>query len=250
MNIMADETKNNGFVPFLFGRKPIYTSIERFDPDFPEEIISEVTSALVIHNENMLAMEYLYWYRRGITPVNEREKEIRPEINNKINVAYADEICTFKNGYFLTDNTTYIAREDDTEISDKVKTFNEYVYRSGKHLADNKVVNWFHTVGKADLFVRSNDDPDVPFKAYALDPRCAFVAVSSDPSARPVYGGYMVKDGDEIRVSLWDDTNVYTLVGAKTGQYATPDKEVAFSVSAVIDRQPNPLGRVPIIEYY
>ena len=248
---MADNIdKTKDFEPFLFGRRPILTSFERFDPGKPSEIIAEVNEALTIQDENLLAMDYLYWFRRGMTPVLLKTKDIRPEVNNKINVAYADEICTFKNGYFLTAPTSYIARNDDDDTSERVNDLNEYIYRSGKLNADNKLVDWFHTVGKADLFVKANDDPEKPFVAYALDPRSAFVAKSLDPSGRPVYGGYAVKRGDTVEVSLWDDTNVYTLIGAKTEEFATPEREYAYSVSAVTKVEPNPLGRVPIIEYY
>lgn len=249
---MADKTNkdDNGIFAFLHGRMPILTSIERFDPNDEEFIIQEANTALDIHNANLLSMEYLYWYRRGITPVENKVKEIRPEVNNKINVAYADEICTFKNGYFCTQPIFYTARNDEEETSKKVDELNEYLYRSGKQLADNKVVDWFHTVGKADLFVRNNDDKDIPFVAYALDPRCAFVAKSLDPSGRPVYGGYVVKKDDNIVLSLWDDSNVYTLGGTKTTKTATPMPEYTYTVTNVIKVEPNPLGKVPIIEYY
>ena len=243
-----DKTKDAS--PLLFGRLPILTSIERFDPSNEAEILTEVNEAFGIHSQNLMAMEYLYWYRRGLTPVLAKEKQIRPEVNNKINVAYADEIVTFKNGYFLTQSAFYTARNDEDEVSEKVNTLNEYLYRSGKQLADNKIVDWFHTVGKADLFVKANDDKDKPFLAYALDPRCAFVAKSLDPSGRPVYGVYAVKKGDEVIISVWDDTNVYTLQGTKSGKYVTPAPEYAYTASAVVDVKPNPLGRVPIIEYY
>lgn len=250
---MADNQNNKdaqGIFPFLHGRMPILTSIERFDPNDEAFIIQEANTALDIHNANMISMEWLYWFRRGMTPVDYKEKLIRPEVNNKITVNYADEICTFKNGYFCTQPIFYTARNDEEETADKVDELNEYLYRSGKQLADNKVVDWFHTVGKADLFVKSNDDKDIPFVAYALDPRCAFVAKSLDPSGRPVYGGYVVKKGDDIELSLWDDTNVYTLGGTKTTKTATPMPEYTYTVTTVIKKEPNPLGKVPIIEYY
>ena len=246
----TQDTNKNGIFPFLYGRMPILTSIERFDPNDRPFIIQEVNEALSIQGANILSMDYLYWYRRGMTPVEAKEKKIRPEVNNKINVAYADEICTFKNGYFCTQPIFYTARNDEDEVSEKVDKLNEYLYRSGKQLADNKVVDWFHTVGKADLFVKSNDDKDIPFLAYALDPRCAFVARSLDPSARPVYGGYVVKKGDNIEVMVSDDTNTYTLGGTKTVKTATPAPEYLYTVTDILKVEPNPLGKVPIIEYY
>ena len=251
---MADEytntTENAGIATGLYGRLPIWTSVERFDPSRPGELLAEINEALTIHGMNLLAMDYLYWYRRGITPVLGREKDIRPEINNKINVGFADEICTFKDGYFMTKPSFYVARDEGKGIADDVKTLNDFLYRSGKHKADNKVVDWFHTVGKGNLFIRANDDPKKPFTVDALDPRSVFIARSLMPGGRVAYGGYTVKRGDELMLSIWDDTNVYTLSGTKTGQFATPEKEFSYTATAVVDVQPNPLGAVPIVEYY
>lgn len=236
--------------PFLCGRLPIWTGIERFNPEDEAAILTEVNEALSIHAANIMAMDYLDWYRRGMTPVSARKKEIRPEINNRINVAYADEIVTFKNGYFLQSDCFYVSRSDDKEVADKVKTLNEYLYRSGKQQADNKLVNWFHTVGKADLFIKANDDKDVPFLAYALDPRSAFVAKSLAPGNRPVYSGYGVKDGDNLKMSLSDDTNTYTLLCTKTDEAPAPYPDFPYVASEIISVEPNPLKAVPIIEYY
>ena len=247
---MADEKTIDLTQPLLYGRLPIFTSIERFDPSRPDEIIAEVNEALGIHSQNLMAMEYLYWYRRGVTPILGKTKTVREEINNKINVNHAAEIVDFKNGYFLTQPAFYVSRKEGDEVADDVEKLNEYLYRSGKQQADNKLVDWFHTVGKADLFVRANDDPDVPFKAFALDPRSAFVAKSLTPDARPVYGVYTVKKGDTVSIQVWDDTNVYTIEGTKTDRYATPQPEYLVCATDIVDIQPNPLGRVPIIEYY
>ena len=253
---MADEIlvneneKASGIATGLYGRLPIWTSIERFDPEKTDAVLAEVNSALTIHGENVVAEDFLYWYRRGMTPVLGRTKEIRPEINNKVNVALAESVVSFHNGYFMTKPAFYVSRTAESGIDDDVKLLNDYLYRSGKHKADNKVIDWFHTVGKGDIFIRSNDDPKKPFVVDALDPRNAFVARSSSPDGKVVYGGYTVKQGDNLLISVWDDTNVYTLEGAKTQKTATPEKESLFTATRVVDVRPNPLGAVPIVEYY
>ena len=249
-NCEHETTKNNEIASYLVGRLPIYTSIERFSPARLDEIVFEVNAALSIHVENLIAMEYLYWYRRGITPILAKKKVVRDEINNKINVNHAEEIVDFKNGYFYTQPCNYVSRKEGVEVSDKVDKLNEYLYRSGKHAADNKMVDWFHTVGKANLFVRSNDDPDTPFKAFALDPRSAFIARSMEPGNRPVYAVHTVVQGDKLYVDVWDDTNVYRLNGTVRGRLATPFPDYECTVYEVVDVKPNPLKRIPIIEYY
>ena len=241
----------DNIIPFFTGRKPIWTSFERFNPDDPKEMIEELNSALTIHVENLVAMERLYWYRRGVTPIYGRTKVSRKEINNKICVNHAEEICTFKDGYFYTQPCNYVSRKEGEEVTEKVNKLNEFLYKSGKHTADNKVVDWFHTVGKGDLFVQSNDDDEKPFVAYALDPRSAFVARSLKPDGRPVYGVHTVIQGkNKVVLDVWDDSYVYTVTGTYKGELATAYPNYECTAIEVTDKKPNPLKRVPIIEYY
>lgn len=233
----------------LHGRLPIFTSIEGFSPDRTDEIIREVNAALSVHGENLTQMEYLYWYRRGVTPIYNKTKDIRPEINHKVTASIAGSICDFKNGYFLTQPATYIPRKGREETADEVAELNEYLYRSGKHDADNKLVDWFHTVGKADLFVQSTDDPEMPFAVYALDPRSAFVVRSTAPGNRPVFAGYVVLSGDTLYVDVWDKRNRYRIQGGKLGDMTSPFSNFLTSAMEIVDVAPNPLGEVPIIEY-
>ena len=234
---------------FLYGRLPIYTTIDGFDPERPEEIIAEVNEALSVHTMNLIAMEYLYWYRRGATPIYAKTKQVRPEINHKISENLYGSIVDFKNGYFLTQDATYIPRKDEPDITDKVKQLNEYLYVSGKLQADNEVVDWFHTVGKGDLFVEANDDPEVPYKAYALDPRTAFVVKSLKAGNPVVYGVHCVTKDGKLYLDVWDKNNVYKLFGTVTGRLATPTPDYLCTASSVLDVKPNILGEIPIIEY-
>lgn len=249
---MTENTNENREIcSYLVGRLPIYTSIEgAFNPARTGEIVAEVNEGMSIHVQNLIAMEYLYWYRRGVTPIWARTKTVRDEINNKINVNHAEEIVDFKNGYFMTQPSFYVSRKEGEENADKVGLLNEYLFRSGKQIADNKLVDWFHTVGKADLFVRSNDDPEVPFKAYALDPRSVFVARSMNPGNEPVYAVHTVVQGDRLLIDVWDKQNVYRLNGTVMGRLTTPYPNYIATATEVIDVKPNPLKRIPIIEYY
>lgn len=234
----------------LYGRLPIYTSIERFDPEDHMAIVAEVNEALSIHVQNLIAMEYLYWYRRGMTPIYARTKEVRPEINNKISENHAGEIVDFKNGYLLTQPAFYTSRKEDESTTEKVNLLNEYLYRSGKQTVDNELVDWFHTVGKADLFIKSNDDEEVPFITHAVDPRSAFVVKSMDVGGEPVYAVHSVVRGKELILDVWDKYNVYTLRGTTTGKLTTPTPNYTCTASEVISVKENPLGEVPIIEYF
>ena len=251
MSETTTDTSNTSkdYSQFLYGRLPIFTSIDGFSPDNPLEIISEVNEALSIHCQNLLAMEYLYWYRRGITPIYAKTKTVRPEINHKVSVNIAEQIVDFKNGYFLAQPAFYTSRNDDANVAKEVKNLNEYLYRSGKQTADNDLVDWFHTVGKADLFIRSVDNPDVPYEAHALDPRSAFVVRSFRAGNPVVYGVNIAIRGEVLYLDVWDRYFVYRLLGTVTGKLTTPDCNYVCTATDVISVEPNPLGAVPIIEY-
>ena len=78
---MADENIRTGQETYvtgervLFGRRQIFCTVDDINED---NIISEVNSALSIHIQNLMDMEYLYWYRRGLQPILNRQKEVRP----------------------------------------------------------------------------------------------------------------------------------------------------------------------------
>ena len=175
----------------MFGRLDIYST---FDEITEDNVVEELNSALVFHIKNMLQEEFLYWYARGVQPILNRSKDIREDILNIVQVNTAASIVDFKNGYLITQPLTYVSRRKGVQT--KVKKLNEYLYRSGKQEVDNKVADWFHRVGKGVCFVEPSDDNEVPFTAYALDPRSAFVVYSLRPGNKPIMAvNFVTQDG-------------------------------------------------------
>ena len=232
----------------MFGRLDIYAS---YDDITPDNVISELNTALPYHVQNLLQEDFLYWYRRNVQPILNRTKEVRPEILNIVQENHADEICTFKNGYFLTQPCFYTARREG--VQSKIDKLNEFLYRSFKQEADNKVVDWFHTVGKGVLYVEPDreNDPEVPVHAYDLDPRSAFVAYSLRPGKEPVMGVNMVVQDDVAKFDVFTRKWIFHLSGGATGKMMTTQVNSNFLATAVnLDSyEPNPLGLIPIIEY-
>lgn len=232
----------------LFGRLDIYAATDEITED---NVIAEVNSALTYHIQNLLQEDFLYWYRRNVQPILSRTKDIRPEILNIVQENHAEEIVTFKNGYFLTQPATYIARNDKAQK--KVNKLNEYLYRSHKHQVDNEIVNWFHTVGKGVLYVEADRDGDKeePVHTYALDPRSAFVVYSLKPGKEPVMAVNFVVDGGVSRFDVFTKDAVYHLRGGATGRLMTTQVTHDFLATAISIEsvEPNYLGLIPIIEY-
>ena len=230
----------------MFGRLDIYAS---FDDITPENVKEELNSALTYHCLNMFQEEFLYWYRRGVQPILHRTKDVREDILNKVQENHADEIVAFKNGYFLTQPTSFVARRRGVQT--KLKKLNEYNYRSGKADADNTVMDWAHTVGKGVLYVEPTNDDGNPFKAYALDPRSAFVAYSLKPGKKPVMGVNMVTVDGKAKFDVYTDMWVFHLSGTFVGKMITTEMNHNYMATAVTldSYEPNVLGRIPIIEY-
>ena len=232
----------------LWGRLDIYASSDEITAD---NVVYELNTALPYHVQNLLQEDFLYWYRRNVQPILQRTKEVRPEIMNVVQENHADEIVAFKNGYFLTKPAFYVAR--DTGSQDKVNRLNEYLYRSYKHAADNKTVDWFHTVGKGVILIEPDrdNDPETPVHAYALDPRSAFVVYSLKPGNEPVMGVNMVVSDNTAKFDVFTKDSVFHLTGGATGKLMTAQVNSDFLATAVSVEsvEPNPLGLIPIIEY-
>lgn len=234
----------------LFGRVQLFTTTDEITRD---NVVDELNAILSFHFRNLMNEEYLYWYRRGVQPILNRKKTVRPEINNRVAENHAAEIVAFKNGYFLTQPAFYVSRREDATVNDKVKRLNEYLYLSGKQQADNKVVDWFHTVGVGNIFVEPVSDKKCPVRVYALDPRTSFVVYSRKPGNEPVMGVNVALQGevDGKTTALFDvftKKRVFTVMGTITGRIVTDVPIVGTAIDVVAERR-NMLGDIPIIEY-
>ena len=224
------------------GRTKIYTTTEVFND---ENIINEVVAALNIHLLNLAEEEYLYWYRRGVQPIENRKKQIREEINNKICENHSQEIVSFKDGYFLSEPAFYRSRKDSKKINNAIQRLNEYLYLSGKNEADNDIVDWFHTVGLGVCYVEAAD----PVKCYAIDPRQAFVVYSRRPGNEPVLGVNMVVSGKETLFDVFSKDRIWHLRGIGQAVKIDIKTPIVSMPQFIIDSEPNLIGEIPLIEY-
>lgn len=232
----------------LYGRRRIYSMSDVITAD---NVVNEVNNALIPHMANMKEEEYLYWYRRGMQPVLDRKKEIRPEICSKIVENDAEEIVTFKDGYFLTKPAAYVSLKEETEVTDKVKELNEFVRLSGKYSADNDAIDWFHTVGLGVLYIEPNNEPKSPFKVYSLDPRSSFVVYSMRPGNKPVMGINIVVQDKALVIDVFTKDTKFTLRGRPLNDdeltYGYNPDVTALSIEG--EPEPNTIGEIPIVEY-
>ena len=228
----------------LFGRLRVMVPYNEVDES---NIVERVNQCLALQNWNIFQEEYLYWYRRGVQPILRRTKEIRPEICNKVVINNADYVVTFKNGYFLTDPVSYVARKD--ENADKVAQYNEFIVASGKNQADNQTVDWFHTVGLGVQYLEPKPEKSRPVAVYSLDPRNAFVVYSMEPGNDPVMGIHAVTNGNEVTVDVITPNKRYKLYGLQDTKEPKPETPPPLMVTTIVSVENNPLGLIPMVEY-
>lgn len=196
----------------LFGRRVIYTDVPEINDG---NIIDVLQKALFIHLMNRADIDYLYRYYRGDQPILYREKEVRPEINNKVVENRANEIVSFKVGYLMGEPVQYVSRGDDETIAQGVTQLNDYVLSEDKPSKDKELADWWHICGTSYRMVLPDGEADVdedeaPFEIFTLDPRFSFVVYSTalgNPSMMGVK--YVLKEDGVLVFSCYTADHYY-----------------------------------------
>lgn len=202
-----------------------------------QNVVSILNRALPRHNENRNEINYLWRYYRGFQPILNREKDVRPEICNKIVENRANEIVSFKSGYLMGEPLQYVSRSTNgDDMADEINQLNEYVYAEEKFAKDKELADWFHICGTAFRMVlpdETGDEDEAPFEIYTLDPRFTFVVYNNGLGNKPVLGvKYVVDENGRIHYSCYSETEYFEIVD-----------------SVIIRHEGHVLGSIPIIEY-
>lgn len=219
----------------LFGRRVIYTDVTEVTAG---NVIDVLQKALFVHLQNQADIDYLYRYYRGDQPILSREKDVRPEINNKIVENRANEIVSFKVGYLMGEPVQYVSRSDDEGIAKSVMQLNDYVLSEDKPAKDKELADWFHICGTSYRMILPDDMADVeedeaPFEIFTLDPRFCFVVYSTALGNPPLMGvKYILKEDGTLVFSCYTQDHYYEV----------------NNTWAVLHSEPQYLG-IPIIEY-
>ena len=230
-----------------YGRRMILTDAPEITPSNVVEVLNK---ALPVYTSNRSDIQYLYNYYRGKQPIDDRVKEVRPEINNKVTVNRANEIVSFKTSYLLGEPIQYVSAGKDTTVVDKLNTLNGYMRMAGMPARDKELSDWLHICGVAYRLVLPNsesakDDSLPPFTAYTLDPRLSFVIRYSGIGNKILAGVVVTPREDKGPVySVYTDNALYTI---DFGAQLLPSGEDFNTVKPM----PTPLDLpcCPIIEY-
>ena len=221
---MASETRQ------LFGRRIIYTDAEEITA---ANVCDVLNKALYHHALNQADIQYLWDYYRGITPILNKQKEIRETINHKICVNRASEIVTFKKGYGFGEPIQYIRRGQDESLTDDINRLNEYMDLAGKQTADSRLAEWLFICGLGMRMALPGPDEEEPFQIFTLDPRYSFV-VRFNGLGEPVVMG--------VKIIMREN-------GAKIYSVYTRDRYFEIEDNQIRKESPHILRDVPIFEY-
>lgn len=216
----------------MFGRSELFTAKGQVTGSNLLEILTEVEST---HRTNVAEIDYLYRYMRGLQPILNREKEVRPEICNKIVENHALEIVSFKTGYEFGEPIQYVRRGEREGTAEKIDKLNLYMNSINKHKADKQLAEWAHIGGYGFRLTLPNQKKgDVPIESYVIDPRTAGIIKSNGFRRQPLLGFIEVTEEDGSLVKFcYTETMYYEVVNNASIRVA----------------QPHTIGFIPLTEY-
>lgn len=188
------ETNKNEKINF-HGRQIIYCSLKK-DELTPENIIKKFPEMLSIHFQNVAEIDYLDKYYRGIQPILNKTKTVRPDINNKVLVNHAYEIVEFKKSYVFGDPVQYVQKgeKDNNIINPEIALLNKFMESEDKSSKDKELAEWQYKIGTAYRWAEADDideEDDAPFEISIPDPRKVFVVYSTGINREQLFSVYI-----------------------------------------------------------
>ena len=222
----------------LFGRRTIYTDETEITR---ANILDVLQKALNVHSLNAEEERYLFDYYRGKQPIFNKEKSIRPEINNKIVENRANEIVSFETGYVFGEPVQYVNRGREA-ANDGLARLNEYMYIEDGETKHKKLGDDMAISGVGYKVAIPNDnyiDGEAPFKLYVPNPANTFVVYHNGLDETPLMGVFVTQRENNLR-----DYCAYT----KDARYLIRDG-AGQGYFDIISVEPHYLGDVPVFEY-
>lgn len=243
----------------LFGRKQIFCDKTNIDKTNILEVLSD---AYFIHEQNRAEMLYLFEYVKGRQPILDREKQIRPEINEKIVDNMASEILEFKLGYEFGSPISYVQRarkdiksrnalfsffkklftSDESKKEDlRVSAINEMMVEECKAAKDLQLAKDVKTcgVGYRLILPKKIKTGVSVFDLLVLNPMNTFVVYSNDAYREPILGvSYFPHRDGSVTFGCYTKTSYFKI-----------EMGITKGFEDWFEEKPNTVGMVPIIEY-
>lgn len=235
------------------GRNMIFSDVARVDAS---NVINVVSQTYADHITNKEIINYLDRYERGDMPILNREKSIRPDINEKITDPIANEITDFKVGYQWGNPITYIQRsKEDLNSSDAgadnkaISQLNEMLADENAFEKDSALARWIEIcgIGYQMIDIKRDYNGGSVFDLVTLDPRYTYIVYDRTVRHDPLCS---------VQFVTYDSGNTYFTVFTKERRY-----EIKNMIELVNEQKKetwiegersgelNPLGMIPVVEY-
>lgn len=231
------------------GRHLIMTDEESITKENIAKVVSEAYQEHITYNRPR--EDYLERYKRGDQPINDREKDIRPEINEKIAENNASKIVDVHLGYDFANPITLVQRErkeiDKDEKDNKVEDgtvaqLNKMFADQDKASKDLEMGNNMLTTGLGYFMAwpsRDNDEYS-PFELMVLNPETTFVVYSNNAYKEPMLAVTFFEHGDgTVTATCYSKKDFYELKLNSGSREFNED----------FRRLPNAIGEIPIVEF-
>lgn len=240
------------------GRKMIKIPVENLDKVSLEKYLPEI---LGVFFDNQSEFDALDLYYKGEQDILNKEKTVRPKINNITLENHAFEMVEFLKGYMVGRPIKY-SQVVTGASTDDITMLNTYMLEQNKATKDTTMlenmakggVGYYMILPKgSDYYVDKkflgktvkrtllyNIDKEAPFDIYLQDPRNTFVVYSSYTGNKKLCGGCITRIGDnEHRLTIYAPNKVYIANCSSVAPYG-----IRNLVEETID-----LPYCPIIEY-
>ena len=237
------DSRSEAMSPLFTGRKTIYA--DPIDLSIDDNVLAVLDKTMLVHLVNRENMKYLLEYERGDQPIFYRVKNIRPEINIKACANYAKLITDFKVGYEFASPIMFVQRAaDDFRKADykqddkRVASLNEMMWEQNKAGKDIELAHDFKATGLGYMLAypkaEKEEDEIAPFDLVVLNPLNTYCVYTNDAYRRKCMAVTYSRNAltQITRSTVYTRDWIYTIVN-----------------NAVVDKTPNILRKIPIVEF-
>ena len=214
-----------------------------------EGVASVIKAVWNDHELNASEIVYLLDYYRGKQDILNREKDIRPDINNKVVFNNAMAITRDIVGYTFGKPVRFAHRTNEARSG--VEKLNQMVEAEDKFTSDQEIAQLSSICGTAYRGVFADTygvEDEVPFSIVTLEPYLTFVVYSTEVGNPPV----LAVTYYEVPPTPFASGKFMYLAYTKDMVYQYKTEGLAIgdlSASNLVSEQLNPLGMLPIVEY-
>lgn len=236
----------------FFGRRKLTLSLEKNEVT-AEKIREVLPQVLQEHEKNAREIDYLYKYYKGMQPILNKVKAVRPEINNKVLENHAFEIVEFKKAYVYGEPVQYVQKGEtkNSTVNPDILTLNEFMENEDKSSLDKELAEWQYIAGTAYRWADVNKErgeDEAPFEISIPDPRRTFVVYSSGIKGEQLFSGHYSYFSENVQTDeKLEYTNKYRIITVYTDNFMCQIKESLGNYDLL--EQQIPLTEDKVVEY-